>query len=98
MTALQEIPTLGPVARYEQEVVDRITDFDDPREKWRRLCTELLGIFFLVLVAAGGGMMGHASPDTISRTAGVAAPALIVMAVILFGRARLHTQTAPPAL
>jgi len=84
MTALQEVPQLGPIARYEQEVVDRITDFNDPRQEWRRLFSELLGTFFLVLVAAGGGMMGHAFPNTISRTAAVVAPALMVMAIILF--------------
>jgi aquaporin Z len=84
MTALQEVPALGPIARYEQEVVDRITDFDDPHQEWRRLFSELLGTFFLVLVAAGGGMMGHAFPNTISRTAAVVAPALMVMAIILF--------------
>src|SRR5262245_40571080 len=59
-------------------------DFDDPRQEWRRLVSELLGTFFLVLVAAGGGMMGQAFPDTISRTAAVTAPALMVLAVILF--------------
>ena len=84
MTPLQEVPQLGPIARYEQEVVDRITDFNDPRQEWRRLFSELLGTFFLVLVAAGGGMMGHAFPGVISRTAAVVAPALMVMAIILF--------------
>ena len=44
----------------------------------------MLGTFFLVLVAAGGGMMGQAFPDTISRTAAVVAPGLMVMAIILF--------------
>ena len=43
MTALQKVPELGPIARYEQEVVDRITDFNDPRQEWRRLFSELLG-------------------------------------------------------
>ena len=52
MTALEGIPTLGPIARYEKEVDDRITDFNDPRQEWRRLFSELLGTFFLVLVAA----------------------------------------------
>ena len=46
--------------------------------------SELFGTFFLVLVAAGGGMMGQAFPDTISRTAAVVAPGLMVMAIILF--------------
>src|SRR6476659_1403601 len=53
-------------------------------QEWRRLFSEALGTFFLVLVAAGGGMMGHAFPDTISRQAAVTAPALMVMAIILF--------------
>jgi aquaporin Z len=59
-------------------------DFDDPRQEWRRLFSELLGTFFLVLVAAGGGMMGQAFPNTISRTAAVVAPGLMVLAIILF--------------
>src|SRR5271155_1670071 len=84
MTALQEVPRLRPSARYDREDEDRITDFNDPRQEGRRLFSELLGTFFLVLVAAGGGMMGHAFPDTISRTAAVVAPALMVMAIILF--------------
>jgi aquaporin Z len=57
MTAEQQIPTPGPLgrlARYEPSVIDRITDFDDPRQEWRRLFSELLGTFFLVLAAAGG--------------------------------------------
>jgi aquaporin Z len=75
---------LSPVARYEQSVAKRIEDFDDPRQEWRRIFSEVLGTFFLVLVAAGGGMMSHAFPNTISRQAAVVAPALMVMAVILF--------------
>lgn len=74
----------GPIARYEAGVIERIKDFDDPRQEWRRLFSELLGTFFLVLVAAGGGMMGAAFPHEISRTAAVVAPALMVTAVILF--------------
>jgi aquaporin Z len=84
MSGVEQIPTVGPIARYEQQVVQRIQDFNDPRQEWRRLFSEVLGTFFLVLVAAGGGMMGHAFPGTISRTAAVVAPALMVMAVILF--------------
>jgi aquaporin Z len=59
-------------------------DFEDPSQEWRRLFSELLGTFMLVLVAAGGGMMGQAFPNTISRTAAVVAPGLMVMAIILF--------------
>jgi aquaporin Z len=87
VTANQEAPPpgpLGPLARYERSVIDRINDFNDPRQEWRRLFSELLGTFFLVLAAAGGGMMGHAFPGVISHTAAVTAPALTVMAIILF--------------
>ena len=84
MSVSPDRPAQGPIARYEQSVIDRVSDFKDPRQEWRRLFSELLGTFFLVLVAAGGGMMGQAFPDTISRTAAVVAPGLMVMGVILF--------------
>jgi aquaporin Z len=84
VTSKQEHPAKDRLARYEQEVLDRITDFNDPHQEWRRLFSELLGTFFLVLVAAGAGMMGHAFPDVISRSASVVAPGAMVMAVILF--------------
>ena len=57
-------------------------DFDDPRKEWRRVFSELLGTFALVLVAAGGGLL-HAEGQ-ISLAAAVVAPGLMVMAVILF--------------
>ena len=59
-------------------------NFQDPSQEWRRLVSEFLGTFFLVLVAAGGGVMGQAFPNTISRTAAVVAPGLMVLAIILF--------------
>jgi aquaporin Z len=37
-----------------------------------------------VLVACGGGVMGEAFPNTISRTAAVTAPGLMVLGIILF--------------
>ena len=73
------------LARYtSRRIVAIFEDFQDPRQEWRRLFSELLGTFFLVLVAAGGGMMGQAFPNTISRTAAVVAPGLMVLAIILF--------------
>ena len=84
MPTSPNVPVQGPIAAFEQSVIDRVTDFEDPRQEWRRLCSELIGTFFLVLAAAGGGMMGQAFPDTISRTAAVTAPALMVLGVILF--------------
>ena len=77
-------PEQNLVQRYEESLVDTFKNFDDPSQEWRRLFSELLGTFFLVLVAAGGGMMGEAFPNTISRTAAVTAPGLMVMAIILF--------------
>ena len=57
-------------------------DFDDPHREWRRLFSELLGTFALVLAAAGGGLL-HAKGQ-ISLAAAVVAPGLMVMAIILF--------------
>src|SRR5271167_2554066 len=57
-------------------------DFDDPRKERRRLFSELLGTFMLVLAAAGGGLL-HAKGQ-ISLAAAVVAPGLMVMAIILF--------------
>ncbi len=59
-------------------------DFDDPRHEWRRLFSELLGTFFLVLVGAGGAVVGAQSGGAIGRATAVAAPGLMVMAIILF--------------
>jgi aquaporin Z len=67
-----------------QRIESVFQNFQDPSQEWRRLFSELLGTFFLVLVAAGGGIMGQAFPNTISRTAAVVAPGLMVLAIILF--------------
>ena len=69
---------------FEQNVVHPIEDFQNPKQEWRRLFSEAFGTFFLVLVAAGGGMMGQAFPNTISRAAAVTAPGLMVMGIIMF--------------
>jgi aquaporin Z len=58
--------------------------FDDPTQEWRRLFSELLGTFLLVLVGAGGAVVNAASDGAISRSTAVAAPGLMVMAIILF--------------
>jgi aquaporin Z len=69
----------------QPNAVVRQFDFWDSSYEWRRVFSELLGTFLLVLVAAGGGMVnarfgGHAIPGP----ALVVAPALMVVAVILF--------------
>jgi aquaporin Z len=59
-------------------------DFVDPRQEWRRLFSEVFGTFLLVLVGAGGGVVDAFSDGQIGRGAAVTAPALMVMAIILF--------------
>ena len=70
--------------RSDHEAAAALEDFQDSSREWRRLFAEFLGTFFLVLVAAGGGMVGQAFPATISRSAEVVAPGLMVMSIILF--------------
>jgi aquaporin Z len=57
-------------------------EFDDPQLEYRRLFSEVLGTFMLVLVAAGGGIL-HGKGQ-ISLAAAVVAPGLMVLAIILF--------------
>src|SRR6476620_5753962 len=78
-----------PPAEAEQRVGHRLElefgsreEWDNPRLEWRRLFSELLGTFFLVLVAAGGGIL--VGKGQISLAAAVVAPGLMVMAIILF--------------
>ncbi len=59
-------------------------DFTDLSVEWRRLFAELFGTFLLVLVAAGAGVVDELTHGEIGRTAAVTAPALMVVAVILF--------------
>lgn len=59
-------------------------NFDNPALEWRRLFSEVLGTFLLVLVGAGGGVVNAVSNGAISRTAAVTAPGLMVLAIILF--------------
>src|SRR3954467_10400544 len=59
-------------------------EFDDPAYEWRRLFSEALGTFLLVLAGAGGAVVNAQSAGQISRTAAVTAPALTVLAVIMF--------------
>ena len=65
--------------RIEKDILEPMADFQDPNQEWRRLFSEFYGTFLLVLVAAGGGMLAQAFPGTITRTAAVVAPGLMVM-------------------
>jgi aquaporin Z len=65
--------------------VARQFDFADDRYEGRRLFSEVLGTFFLVLVAVGGGMVNaRFGGQAVPYAARVVAPALMVAAIILF--------------
>ena len=74
----------GVLGWIDRDITGPMADFQDPNQEWRRLFSEFYGTFLLVLVAAGGGMMSQAFPNTISRSAAVVAPGLMVMGIILF--------------
>jgi aquaporin Z len=60
-------------------------DFWNDHYEGRRLFSELLGTFFLVLVAVGGGMVNaRFGGEAVPSGARVVAPALMVAAIILF--------------
>jgi len=82
-------PKRQPLESHDQRALYRLalgygsaTEFWDPKLEYRRLFSELLGTFLLVLAAAGGGLL-HAKGQ-VSLSAAVVAPALMVMGVILF--------------
>jgi len=77
----KERPSMNPLATAFE--FNR-RNFDNPALEWRRLFSEVLGTFLLVIVAAGGGTINAVSNGAISRTAAVTAPGLMVLAVILF--------------
>lgn len=69
------------VARMQQSAVE----FDNPRLEYRRLFSEVWGTFLLVLVAAGGGVIGataYGSGLTLAMKA--LAPGIMVMGIIFF--------------
>jgi aquaporin Z len=75
---------LGP-SGFGRGLDQRHFDFTDAQYEWRRLFAEVLGTFFLVLVAVGGGMVNARFGGTVlPLTAQVTAPGLMVGSVILF--------------
>jgi aquaporin Z len=82
-------PRREPLANHDQRALYRlalgygsVSEFWDPKLEYRRWFAEVLGTFLLVLAAAGGGLL-HAKGQ-VSLSAAVVAPALMVMAVIMF--------------
>jgi aquaporin Z len=91
----------GPPSERERQVADHAVvalrsmgqpnsfaaqfDFWDDHYEGRRLFSELLGTFLLVLAAVGGGMVNaRFGGQAVPYAARVVAPALMVMATILF--------------
>ena len=90
----RSVGELAAARSFVTRDLDLVAQFYDSSQEWRRLFSELLGTFLLVLVAAGGGVVNAVSHGQISRTAAVVAPGLMVLAMILFmgavGGAHLH--------
>ncbi|WP_375501190.1 MIP/aquaporin family protein [uncultured Jatrophihabitans sp.] len=59
-------------------------DFTNLSYEWRRLFSEVFGTFLLVLAGAGAPVIDHVSKGQVGRVASVLAPALTVLAIILF--------------
>lgn len=75
-----------PDAAQQQRMVQRQSelDFFDSSVEWRRIFAEAWGTFLLVLVAAGGGVVGALSGGRVTLGMMVVAPGIMVMAIIYF--------------
>jgi aquaporin Z len=86
-TTESSLPGAGAGLRSLGEPNSIVAQFDfwDDSYEGRRLFSELLGTFFLVLVAVGAGMVNaRFGGNAVPFTARVVAPALMVAAIILF--------------
>jgi aquaporin Z len=71
----------------QQQLMDQrrsTLDFFDSSLEWRRIFAETWGTFLLVLVAAGGGVVGALSGGRVTLGMMVVAPGIMVMAIIYF--------------
>ena len=82
--ASEKTRAIQVLGEFENEFRERVNNFDDPRQEWRRLISEFVGTFMLVLVAAGAPMVGQKYPGTVGLAMAVVAPGLMVMGVIMF--------------
>ena len=81
----QPHPGMSPVVGPLGSVLEAIhRDFANPAFESRRLFSEVLGTFLLVLAGAGADTVNAVSHGAISLSARVTAPGLMVLAVILF--------------
>ena len=78
-------PLLAWLDRRTALVRLRDVEFDDPKLEYRRLFSELWGTFLLVLVAAGGGVVGAtAYGGDLTLAMKALAPGMMVMGIIFF--------------
>ncbi|HEY1486275.1 MAG TPA: aquaporin [Micromonosporaceae bacterium] len=78
-------PVLAWLANRAGKQQQAAVEFDDPRLEYRRLFSEAWGTFLLVLVAAGGGVIGataYGAGLTLAMKA--LAPGIMVMGIIFF--------------
>ena len=91
MTAVSETqggsgePVLAWLERRTQLARRREVEFDDAKLEYRRLFSEVWGTFLLVLVAAGGGVIGAtAFGGDLTLAMKALAPGMMVMGIIFF--------------
>lgn len=78
-------PVLAWLERRTSLARRRELEFDDPALEYRRLFSEIWGTFLLVLVAAGGGVIGAtAFGGDLTLAMKALAPGMMVMAIIFF--------------
>ena len=78
-------PVLAWLERRTSGARSREAEFHDPRLEYRRLFSELWGTFLLVLVAAGGGVVGaSAFGGDLTLAMKALAPGMMVMGIIFF--------------
>ena len=78
-------PVLAWLERRTSSARLREVQFDNPKLEYRRLFSELWGTFLLVLVAAGGGVIGAtAFGGELTLAMKALAPGMMVMGIIFF--------------
>ena len=73
-----------PFVELEVDAKERINNFNDPHQEWRRLIAEMVGTYFLVMAACGGGMVADRYPEAIAPGMIPIMIGVTLIAVILF--------------